>query len=253
MADQTVVEDIIQSYVELLIIQYASKPKARATIDLLIRTLMQNGIYFDVDTAFDLETAVGAQLDIIGKYVGVDRTYTQQVIPSSPHFAFTTAEDIANNTENSDIGFNDATSYLTDAGIWEDISNITYTHVLTDTDYRFILKMRIIQNSSNHSHKSIDESMKMFFGDGVVMTSLNGSMTMFYFVDSANYSRAVIALRKGVLPRPMGVGLGAIQLSAPFYGFKAAGIPTIASQITGMKLAGVAQTGRTLTSASIIS
>ena len=63
------IQNIINSYISLLIIQYANQPKARALIELFVGSLLADGIMFDVEQGYNLDTAVGVQLDIIGKYV----------------------------------------------------------------------------------------------------------------------------------------------------------------------------------------
>ncbi len=69
-------QDLINYYVNLLIVQYHNKPKAMATIQLLAETLIANNIFLQIENAFDVDTAIGKQLDILGKYAGVDRYYT---------------------------------------------------------------------------------------------------------------------------------------------------------------------------------
>jgi hypothetical protein len=66
-------EEIIKYYVDLLIIQYKSKPKARAHIETIIKNIIADQIYTQVRDAYDLETATGKQLDILGKYIGLSR------------------------------------------------------------------------------------------------------------------------------------------------------------------------------------
>jgi hypothetical protein len=66
-------EELIFYYRSLLIIQYNDKPKAIATIEALAEVGIMNLLPLDLYSAFDLDTAVGDQLDIIGKYVGVSR------------------------------------------------------------------------------------------------------------------------------------------------------------------------------------
>ena len=56
------IDEVIEYYKNLLIIQYNNKEKARATIGLLVNTLLQDDIYSQVQDAFSLETAVGKQL-----------------------------------------------------------------------------------------------------------------------------------------------------------------------------------------------
>jgi hypothetical protein len=71
----TDVSNIVQYYADLLIIQYRSKPKANATIKLMVEIILQNGILLDVFDAFNPETCIGKQQDILGKWVGIDRYY----------------------------------------------------------------------------------------------------------------------------------------------------------------------------------
>lgn len=58
----------------LLIIQYHDKPKAAATIKT-IGSLFPVDLLFQVRDAFDINTATGVCLDVLGKYVGVKRWY----------------------------------------------------------------------------------------------------------------------------------------------------------------------------------
>ena len=76
--------EIIQYYVGLLIYQYLSKPKAQQTIALLVAPVIANQLPLQVNNGFTVGNttvqgvaypgAVGAQLDILGKYAGVTRT-----------------------------------------------------------------------------------------------------------------------------------------------------------------------------------
>lgn len=65
--------ELIEYYANLLILQYREKPKAFATIEALVDPVIMDQLPIDVQNAFDIETAEGVQLDIIGKYVGVSR------------------------------------------------------------------------------------------------------------------------------------------------------------------------------------
>ncbi len=65
--------EIIAYYCDLLIIQYFQKTKAYVTIDTIVRPVVMDQLPLTVQDGFDIETAVGAQLDIIAKYVGVNR------------------------------------------------------------------------------------------------------------------------------------------------------------------------------------
>lgn len=67
------VDDLTNYYSSLLIKQYHTQPKARATIGALANEALANLAYFQARDAFDYPTAVGVQLDLLGKYVGALR------------------------------------------------------------------------------------------------------------------------------------------------------------------------------------
>jgi len=58
----------------LLIIQYSHKPKATATIKALSK-MFPLDLILQVRDAFDLDTATGVMLDVLGKYIGANRWY----------------------------------------------------------------------------------------------------------------------------------------------------------------------------------
>lgn len=61
-------------YSNLLILEYHDKPKAKATIEATV-SLMPDDLIQEVINGFDLNTAVGKQLDILGEYIGLSRDY----------------------------------------------------------------------------------------------------------------------------------------------------------------------------------
>lgn len=159
-------------YSNLLILQYHDKPKAKATIEAVV-SLIPDDLIQEVTNGFDMETAVGKQLDILGEYIGVDRYYT----------------------EDGEI------------------------KVLEDEDYRIILKLKAISNTSNLSHKSLDESLYDFFKNSIRMDSV-GNMEMTYFVPKNKTPIILAAIQKEVLPRPMGVRCSyIIEYDKKFFGF----------------------------------
>lgn len=65
---------IIKYYADLLIMQYKGKPKALAHAKLLVEPAIFDFLPDKIMNAFDIETAIGKQLDVVGKYIGVART-----------------------------------------------------------------------------------------------------------------------------------------------------------------------------------
>ena len=211
----TDVTDLINYYQNLLIIQYHDQPKAQATIDLLVGTALASGILQDIQEGFNIDTAVGAQLDILGKYVDLTRSFQGQNLTG--YFTFTNYSDPS--TPPGKIGFTDYTQGFTKVGqflIYSDY--LSDTLLLDDTDYRLLIKLRIFQNNLNHSHEAIDSVMWNFFGDTVVPDSV-GNMQMYYFVQTPIPAVITVALQKDLLPRPMAVQLALITQTKPFFGF----------------------------------
>lgn len=193
---QDELEQIAKQYVELLIIQYQDQEKARQHIESNALALLSNGILFDIRDAFDIETAVGVQLDILGKYIGIDRSGEQQTIS-------------------------------------------TITQILDDDNYRFVLKLRIIQNNINHSESAIDTAVNNAFEGKLIPSGSDGDMLMTYIVDDDILTSAQIAFKKGVLPKPLAVSLGFLikkPATQKFFGFSFGG--TINDFIAGFEIDG---------------
>lgn len=68
------IDEQIQYYADLLIIQYRNKAAAQATVQSVAREALIDNLPLVLADAFNLDTAVGVQLDTIGKYAGVQRS-----------------------------------------------------------------------------------------------------------------------------------------------------------------------------------
>lgn len=73
MAYETETENVKDYYANLLILQYRNKPKASATIKLGAGIYLADGLIFELNDILNLETQQGAQLDLIGQILGVNR------------------------------------------------------------------------------------------------------------------------------------------------------------------------------------
>lgn len=67
-------QQIINYYANLLILQYAGKPNAYSFIQMLVTPQISGQLVLATENAFELGTAVGVQLDVIGKYANVSRS-----------------------------------------------------------------------------------------------------------------------------------------------------------------------------------
>ena len=68
----TIAEKLVY-YQDRMILQYRDQPNARGQIAIMGKQVMSDDLATDLRYAFCLDTAVGAQLDILGKYLGVPR------------------------------------------------------------------------------------------------------------------------------------------------------------------------------------
>jgi hypothetical protein len=66
-------DSYVKYYLDLLIMQYKNKPRAEQHLTTLIQVALIDLMSNILRDCFDIETAEGKQLDMIGKYVGADR------------------------------------------------------------------------------------------------------------------------------------------------------------------------------------
>ena len=70
-------QELLDYYKNLLILQYNKQGgTARATIDTIVNEVLGALVAKQVEEGFNIDTAFGKQLDMIGKYVGINRYYT---------------------------------------------------------------------------------------------------------------------------------------------------------------------------------
>jgi len=67
-------EEIVSFYVGLLIIQYNQSESNKEFIRIMVRDYVMDQLPLQIQNAFDPATAVGVQLNTLGKYIGVSRS-----------------------------------------------------------------------------------------------------------------------------------------------------------------------------------
>jgi hypothetical protein len=210
MATQQTVDELVDYYVNLLIIQYNIQPKAQATINILAEVMIATGVYFDVQNAYNVDinlgpTAVGKQLDVIGKYVGVDRYYNAidlinyfAVVPyseasslpsSPPAFGASTYPTFNNFSYNGTLQYDDI---------------VTSKNALSDADFLTLILFMILCNNMNYSPAQIDAALFEIFGTQV-HAETTGRMKMYYFFIGPLTTLLNTITFKGLWPAPMGV------------------------------------------------
>lgn len=194
-------EQLKDYYANLLIIQYNRKPKATATIKLMVNFLYANMVLLQIRDAFDWETAKGVQLDIIGRWVGCDRFYKGQLFDFHPWFALI---DINLPPDNLQGGFSEVSNFNTIEGGFLDYENIRPTqNRMIDDAFKTMIGLKIIKNNISATCKNIDNAIWDYF-NGEVYT-VWGANTLTYFYPSSLAEIMEVAQDKNVLPCPTGI------------------------------------------------
>lgn len=179
--------------------QYANSPRLDALITAFAAALDQSqnmeSLY---DLIWNVQTATGYGLDVLGRIVGVSRTLKLPEA-STGQFGFQEAGD-------SWTGFNQ--------GSFNSGGNITPNLVLSDADFRVLVLAKAAGNISDGSIRSVNQILMSLFsrrGPCYVIDNLDMSLTYRFEFNLTPAELAIIEL-SGVLPSPAGV---AINISQP--------------------------------------
>lgn len=203
---EATIEELKQYYANLLIIQY-QKPKAIATIKAHIELLLSNLLILKIrEECMNVNVSVGVQLDIIGKWVGIDRFFKGQKFDNKEWLAYYdwNEDDEPNSLQGGYYDWNTTTAptapYLTYDYI------ISTNNKLNDDDFRLLIKLKIVKNNVEMTAKNIDDNIHKIFGN-LVYTVWGESMELTYHYSPTKYAIINLAQEKNVLPCPTGVNL----------------------------------------------
>lgn len=237
------IQDVKTYYADLLILQYRNKPKARETIKIGADIYLGDGVIFQLQDILDIDTAEGAQLDIIGKILDCPRV-VQGIYNDMIFFQFYDGED--------SVGF--STVGNPQGGNFRTIQNYNQSeYSLPDDDYRFLLKFKSAVNVMRGSERGIDDALwNVFQGD--VLLKNNHNLTITYIVSAERTLAALAAKQLGYYRAPEGVGANyVLRVPSPsqIFGFNRKGI--INKTVVGFSTKDKRQTGTWLTKENLIS
>lgn len=204
-------EELLKYYANLLIVQYNGKPKAKATIEMLTKIIygvVDTPLFLQIQNAFDWKTAVGNQLDIIGKWVGVSKVYQGLLYWGKTFLSYPSFNDLtpSDNTDNLQHGYSDYSTFDTDTG-----GTLTYNELgfveqeLDPEQFRTVIGLKIIKNSITLTAKNIDDAIWEYFGGQVYTTWEDMKITYHYPNDLETVM--TVCKYKNVLPAPIGVSI----------------------------------------------
>ncbi|MFS7251237.1 DUF2612 domain-containing protein [Rahnella rivi] len=191
----------MSKYTNLITNYHSQKPLFVNHIDLITRPLTDaSNVVTSLITEFDIDEAIGVQLDILGKWIGRTRVVSQPI--SGIYFSFDT----------DGLGF--------DQGVWQGPydPDAGFTN-LSDETYRIILKAKIAINHWNGTNETLPEILDTALaGSGLTMQIVDNqdmtiSVCVFPETDISDVSLELIAaIRQGYLTvKAAGVWAGDIQ------------------------------------------
>lgn len=192
--------DILTYYAGLLIVQYKKKDKAAKTIKLLVNQAICDGLIEAERDCFILDDAIGAQLDIIGRIVGVPRNVYGLDFGRNYH-NFTRY-----GTSHSSIGFcrYDQDPYP-DAYLFLRYRFLMQAfYAMTNYELRVLIRLKIELNTKRCTVKNIVDMMHTYFPSQIEFVD-NKDMTADYNISTDIEHLGQIAEFMGFLPKPMGV------------------------------------------------
>ena len=196
----------VDDYAGLLRVDYRNYARAAATIKIYAKQAIADMLEVDVQNGFDVDTAVGAQLDILGKYVGIPRNIGDPT--PRPYYQFSDSDGTIRVN-----GFQDATNPAQNAAaIWYSALFLGAENTsLTDAAYVLMIKLKIILNANDGTLASIQQFLHDFL-PGLVALVDNKDMTLTYTL--SNRTPVSTAVLEAYLPKPMGVGVNFVTLGA---------------------------------------
>jgi hypothetical protein len=207
----------LYDYIALIPAFNANKPRFVNMLAALIQPLIDAQDTMAALTAdFDLDTAVGVQLDIVGQWLGRTRYLTEPI--TGVYFALHAAGDTVLRD-----GF--------DQGIWLGPYDPTTKIVaMPDDTYRKILKLQAIANHWDGTVPSIQEAFNYVY-PGVVVQDMGdttgGLMVMDVLIPGIEMNSLELAALEQDFPiKPGGVRINIIQSTVsttPLFGFNVDG------------------------------
>lgn len=202
-------QEIVDYYTSLLIVQYVSLNNANSHVAALIRETLQNQIIIQVQTAFDIDDSLGAQLNIIGEYRGISR-----ILFGSSAGADWSIPEYADASPGSYLGL---VEYADPDPAWltlqyDDLDNLSYA--LSDIQMRTLIKLKAAIDSWDGTIGGLDTILFDFFGIYVNVVD-TGSMSLIYQHTASDPDPNTIwkmAVLAGILPHPAGVAFTTVEV-----------------------------------------
>lgn len=198
----------VTDYTALVTSEHADKPKFVATLSALVQCFVDlQNVVLQIPFEFDLDQAVGVQLDAVGEWVGITRNVNTPL--TGVYFSL----DV------DGLGF--------DQGVWQGPFDPTTGVVSLDDDtYRLLIRAKIGANNWDGTLGTSAAILNSIFGGGTyVFIQDNGDMSITYGIAGTLPSALFLALlRGGYIPlKPEAVHINGYYVpsvsNTPLFGF----------------------------------
>jgi hypothetical protein len=193
----------VSDYTSLVTSEH-QKPNFLATITALVGPFVdQQNFIADVPGRFDLDSAIGVQLDTVGAWAGISR-YIPNAIPLA-YFGF----DV---TANGQV-FGEEGQGAIGARFYDEGEPVASSSVLADPEYRFLIRAKIAKNNTKGTNDDFLASLSFLFSSGsstTVPVILDDPGTMHIGIAvgrPVTYLEKLLINEVDILPRPAGVQL----------------------------------------------
>lgn len=171
--------------------QYGDKPKAVKWLDIVPDMGEQiSAVYEDVRNSYDIDANEGEQLNVIGRIVGIDRSFESQVFYDVDTY-------FGADNDASQFGGIDSQFETTGKSISNDVS---------DSIYRVLLKAKIAKNNSDATLDGIVHALSYITSSSPIQVIDNEDMTF-----SVSFGSELTDIERfvfdtfDIMPRPQGV------------------------------------------------
>jgi len=208
-------QDIKNWAKDLIILQYHQSKRNRQLIELMTDLTFANNLILQIrDLCLNVEESIGAQLDVVGKWVGIDRYYNAIDLWEQPYTALVNYSNVQDDTyEQWQGGYSLYSNFADNNGgfltykAWQDTR--TKVNQMGDDIYRQLIKLKIIKNSIVFTNKNIDDAIWKW-SNGQVYTTW-GVMEVTYHYPSSMHNLFQLAVYKNVLLAPTGCTINLIE------------------------------------------
>jgi len=191
-------------YLALITSEHNQKPMFMAMVEAVTGAIASITMGTQaIQPAFDLDQAIGAQLDIVGQWVGVSRTIDNVLLLGFFGFA---DDPVA-------LGFGELTDPSV-GGIWYNVGQtFSGNTVLQDSDYLTIIKAKIVKNQGDGSAADIENALSYIFNVPCTIVD-NGTLNVTVNIgEPLTGTNEALLNGLDLLPRPAGVALTIVYAS----------------------------------------